>query len=573
MKTFALLLTFLSAHAIGLEPPHQTEIDLGPFGPFPNFTPEKREIICERKPGTDYISCEYIKSKNLENIHQKYFEKQLNAFPDITSDFWFFLDRFDDPGSSQRYGSPNHMHTIDLDNDGDKELLQIFFKGPGHDILRGQYVSEKAKTHLIVWDFNGKNFYDASHKFFNDNRDMACVPDWKSTIVDLNKDSKVDIFFSCSQEDGRNPNLGSDMQDFLVGLLSQSNGKYNIVKFGPKKWYHSVGSGLDENSIPFVTGAGYPNNHIQNNSYYYDDYLNNIFTNYNNILPNISPKSFVFLSKNNYYSDTLIQHSFDRENAVQGYYKENNYSAWIKTDLSVVESEHVDDITLNLFSGDKRKVSVNKINDKFVAGIGGGSGFKDFCELKLHKDKNPVAAATLELSWLPQYYLGDTQTSDSEIIAISIIYLADIVNGEVILEPAEIIGEENFLSGSTPLSCMDVNNDGYDDLVYSIAYRPEWVKNNTEKLNFLDVEYPTYQRIYINQQNGKFKKLNIERNEYFEFPNNSGAEAYGSIMADVDGDKIQDIIVFPYNVVQFHKSMHNTLMFYKGKRSLSLNKK
>lgn len=60
MKTFTLLLTFLSAHVIGLEPPSQTEIDLGPFGPFPNFTPVKREIVCERKPGTDYIRCEYV---------------------------------------------------------------------------------------------------------------------------------------------------------------------------------------------------------------------------------------------------------------------------------------------------------------------------------------------------------------------------------------------------------------------------------------------------------------------------------------------------------------------------------
>lgn len=60
MKTFALLLTFLSTQVMGLEPPQQTEMDLGPFGPFPNFAPVKREIVCERKPGTDYITCEYV---------------------------------------------------------------------------------------------------------------------------------------------------------------------------------------------------------------------------------------------------------------------------------------------------------------------------------------------------------------------------------------------------------------------------------------------------------------------------------------------------------------------------------
>jgi len=573
MKSFALLLTFLSTHVMGLEPPSQTEIDLGPFGPFPNFTPVKREIVCERKPGTDYILCEYFSSKNPKSLNQKYFEKQNNAFPDITNDFWFFLDEFENPESSDRYGSPNHMHSVDMDNDGDQELLQVFFKGPGHDIMRGQYVSENAKTHLIVWDFDGEKFYDATDKFLNDVTNMACIPDWKSINVDLNQDSIDDIFFSCSQEDGRNPNLGSDMQDFLVGLLSQSNGKYDIVKFGPKKWYHSVGSGIDDNGIPFVTGAGYPNNHIQNNVYYFDNYSNDIFTNYSNTFPNISPASFVFLSKNSDSSDTLIQHSFDEENAVQGYYRKNTYSEWIKTPLVSVESKFEDNVIIQLFSGDERQIPITKINEKFVAGIGGGGGFKDFCELRLFKDSSSLAAATLELSWLPDFKSGDIHVSDSEIVPISITYLINIVNGEIVIKPAEIIGEENFISGSTPLSCMDVNNDGYDDLVYSISYRPEWVKRNSDRLKELDVEYPTHQRIYINQQNGKFKKLNLDSSDNFEFPENYGAEAYGSIMADVDGDKIQDIVVFPHNVVTFYKSMDGTMMLYKGKRSLSLDKK
>lgn len=60
MKIFALLLTFLSTHVMGLELPSQTEMDLGPFGPFPKFAPVKHEIVCERKPGTDYILCEYV---------------------------------------------------------------------------------------------------------------------------------------------------------------------------------------------------------------------------------------------------------------------------------------------------------------------------------------------------------------------------------------------------------------------------------------------------------------------------------------------------------------------------------
>ena len=60
MKYLSLLTLIIVYPTFGLEAPTKTEMDLGPFGPFPTFHPVKREIVCERKPGTDYILCEYI---------------------------------------------------------------------------------------------------------------------------------------------------------------------------------------------------------------------------------------------------------------------------------------------------------------------------------------------------------------------------------------------------------------------------------------------------------------------------------------------------------------------------------
>lgn len=60
MKIFVFLLTFVSAQVWSLEPSAITEIQIGAFGSFSNLGPVRRGIVCERKPGTDYIYCEYV---------------------------------------------------------------------------------------------------------------------------------------------------------------------------------------------------------------------------------------------------------------------------------------------------------------------------------------------------------------------------------------------------------------------------------------------------------------------------------------------------------------------------------
>jgi len=60
MKIFVFLLTFVSAQVWSLEPSAITEIQIGAFGSFSNLGPVRRGIVCERKPGTDYINCEYV---------------------------------------------------------------------------------------------------------------------------------------------------------------------------------------------------------------------------------------------------------------------------------------------------------------------------------------------------------------------------------------------------------------------------------------------------------------------------------------------------------------------------------
>ncbi len=58
MKYLISIVWFLAISAFSLEVSSKTEI--GPFRFLPKFVPVQKEIVCERKPGTDYILCEYV---------------------------------------------------------------------------------------------------------------------------------------------------------------------------------------------------------------------------------------------------------------------------------------------------------------------------------------------------------------------------------------------------------------------------------------------------------------------------------------------------------------------------------
>lgn len=468
-----------------------------------------------------------------------YFIEVPAAFPDPTNQYWFF----DKSRPANTFaGSGIASTAVDMNGDGRKEFVLVIHKGSGHDVNRGKYVSETCKSTTVVYEFVDNKFVDSSEKYLDVNRDFGACVDMNAALVDINKDGKLDIFFSTNQEDGRNPDLGSKMDSQLAGWVSQSDGKYKIIKFADSKWYHSIGSGIDSSGRPFVAGAGYPNNFDQNIRYVWNG--NGLTAVNDGLLPNISPVTFVFKSVQSNTSDVLIQHTWDLQLGAEAYVKQN--MTWRATNKVNLPVKYVRDEKLTLFSGDSRTVKILDLNGTNIVGTGGGSNLENLCTIKLHKDKDPVAVGTYNISKIKNYVPGNG-IKDPDLYGEYLPVAFYVENGTLIYKQIEIKGETNFSPGR--FQCLDVNKDGYDDLTLGVM--------NDRNLQS--------QRIYINNQDGTFTKLELGPKGVMSMLGHVGM--YMSYMDDFDNDGKMDIVIYPSNITS-QLSLNDGIKLYKGLKNI-----
>jgi hypothetical protein len=481
-------------------------------------------------------------------VSQPYFTEVLGAFPNPTSHFWFF-NQNQPPQNNLRTnigsGKLNAVFSVDLNNDGNKEVVMVIYKGYGHDNM-GSYAIENCKTTTVIYTLVGERFVDVSDSYLEKERDFkACIGDDYTSVVDVNGDNKPDMFFSPNQEDGRNPQLGSQMNSQLVGWISQPNGKYKVTHFGPSKWYHSIGSGVDQSGNIFITGNGH-NNNIDPNNLRYIWNGREMQTIYDQYFPEISPHKFIFLSKNGKSSDTLIQHYANStiEMGAIGYYQEN--SIWYKTNTIAPEVKQVGEENFQVWSGDTRKVKVIDVEGYKAVGWGGGSNLNGLCEFRLYKDEKPTVLGIYNIASIPNYVPG-TLIKESEVVPINFWGVLDVKDKKLTYQKLEIIGESRF--GPGRMQCVDINKDGYDDVVVGLG--------NDDSIR--------HKRIYINQKNGTLKKLDLGSDG--EMKLNETVDLYMSWLDDFDNDGLMDIIVYPANHVS-NTSFEGTLKYYRGTRKI-----
>jgi hypothetical protein len=472
-------------------------------------------------------------------VDQPYFTEVANAFSDPKQHSWFSNITKLFPNNVDHLGNVNSVLATDLNNDGRNEFIMVIYKGPAHGNV-GTYASDPCRSTTVIYTYRDNKFIDVSDTYLEANRDFkACITDSNPAVIDINNDGKKDFFFSANQEDGRRPDLGSEMTSPLVGWVSQPNGKYKIVNFAPNKWYHSIGSGIDSSGNTFVTGAGYPNDQVQNNRYIWNG--REMQTIYDQYFPDISPNSFVFLSREGNASDLLIQHTWSKQMGAEGYYKEN--SIWYKTNMVGPSVTEIGEETFQVWSGDKRKVTVLKIEGHHVVGTGGGSQLDSLTECKLDKNQKPVAVGTYSLGIIPTYVPGEViKEQNTKVIIMPVSF--DVRDKKLTMTKLNIIGENDFSPGK--IQCLDANKDGYDDIVLSLG--------NDKNLR--------HQRIYINQKDGTFKKLEVSNMVLHD-----KVRLYFSHMADFDNDGIIDIIAFPGNYYN-DASYAGAIKFYRGTKAI-----
>jgi hypothetical protein len=161
-------------------------------------------------------------------------------------------------------------------------------------------------------------------------------------------------------------------------------------------------------------------------------------------------------------------------------------------------------------------------------------------------NSEPFSVGVTYMPTLKTLYASGTELK-FENLNFDVELTAYTIKGKELIRTAlNIPGETNLTGGR--LQCIDVNKDGYDDLVMSVG------PGKTNEIS----------RIYINQKDSTFKKLDIGDLSKFVLHD---VDKHMSEMADFDGDGIMDIIVYPDNVLN-NKSLKGAIKFYKGVKTV-----
>ena len=576
------------------------------FQGFDFFQQIDQSIECVRKPGTDMLVCsnKFVPADDEEEddanpvvgpvaeLESNYFVKVEGAFPDVTDDYWFFLDENESPETTDKWAGHSHLRLADIDNDGQPEIMQIHIIGPGKQYDRQKIITESnpVRTNIVVWDYQDSEFLNVTEEYFSET-DLECAVDEmesRRAEIDINQDGQIDIFISCNQEDGatRLAEHGGHTAQ-LVGLISDFDGTYKIHKFGDFKWWHNVKVGQDEQGIPYVVGAGYiansikedgtytySNDYLQNETYYWDHNTNEMITQFNDNYPDIhAGGQTMMVSRYNDFTDLVIQQPPKKDlkqyrfevgywanYVMQAYYLDEPYGEWQKTPVVELEYDVVAEVDLYGWESTAPKRR-NVVDFNGWRGISHGGDMRPVCEFTLYKDSPPVIYIEAHLQWAPFWQEGDDSQEMDDLIAINVPYFVEFQGGELTQPvPVEIANVESPVISNT--QCLDVNNDGYDDIVQgygNFSARPYW--NPPEEMaEFLVMDH----RIYINQQDGTFEALDMPKDERIQIPGNATMERGASVFADFDGDGINDVVFFPDNLTRYNSRMVDHMQFYKG---------
>jgi hypothetical protein len=572
---------------------------------FDFFEQLQHSIECARKPGADYLTCSNkVVSQDDDDgddatpvaepvvvVKPKtYFVKVEDAFPDPVDAYWFHLDEGEELGDDEwRMGAGAAVKLADIDNDGLPEIIMYTAHGPGRWEYRQKFLPylDPPRTKFVIYDYQDSKFHDVTDLYFNSEPiiDSATgIYESRRAEIDINQDGQIDIFYTGHQEDGaRRPAEYGSSGAYLFGLISQWDGTYEIQQFGERKWWHNVKVGRDEQGIPYVVGAGFVENGIddegvfrytdndvvQNERYYWDHNTDKMITQLNDNFPDIFPGGMTIMtSRYGDFTDQVVQIPTKVESAdfqqrtgawpmlaLQGYYLDEPYGEWQKTPILELQAEKVGEFTWKNWLGYEHTETALEING--YVGMVDFASTNPLCNFTLYKNQPTVILTSNGIKLIPDFeegmYIEEGQLNNSA----NLLHFVELQNGELSRVPVEI---DNYDPVAPLPLCVDVNSDGYDDIVSPYHYGGQFGREISNHV------------FYINQQDGTFKKLEIPVSERPQLPEKHTLEIAKSVIADFDGDGIVDTVFYPFNLLNYngyhidatYTGMEDHLQFYKG---------
>lgn len=435
-----------------------------------------------------------------------------------------FMDYFY-PEDKKCTGSATLTSVIDINNDGKKDLfVHIFCWTPIEEQGKPKTGPNPDSVAVFLQNESG-NFEYANEKVFGTRQVSFEGVSRKVTIADYNNDGYMDLAYAVNREDGRAalPDGSSDAHAIVV--LSQGNGKYKVEKLGKLGYFHSVESVKNKYSAYDVifTGFTLPNKQAFR-------FVNGVWIDVSNEYPNLSAATFRASSD----GKTIITDKGNVSNSVSLAKYELISDQWTKTAESNVNG------TLVPLTSPWNGAFINSFSVTEGSTLHVGAAYDESCILNINPEEK-VYVGKYNAIVISNYVQGTTVTAtgpgDSNSLARLHSYrLSDLSNRNT-----SLIENEVTTATYSFISCKDINNDGYDDIV---VY-PLWAPNNQSVI------------IYLNNKRGRFVQFNPQW-----LPKTIDGFMKTSLYDDFNNDGIPDIVY--YNL-----SGHGTPpMLYKGKKSL-----
>ena len=462
------------------------------------------------------------------------FIEVLNVMPNPTS-----IYKFTDPNNDP----PNLMGSIlvapiDVDGDGKKELLMLITKGYSQS-----YSTLPARTKISILKYVNNKFVEITNNVLTSQNSISGIPT-EIKVIDINGDGIDDILISMSQDDGRDINKGGLLTAQMVAVLSKGKNSLSINSFGQPAFWETLNVGKDVKGDTFIIGGGAlvlsPNSQYQ--------YLSNKFNTVNNFSLDFNASAFEFSSsKNTNSSDSLIAVSQFNGFSLDGYSKDST-EKWLKIGSLQAPYPFVGKAqTFNEFNNSYGTDDVLKIdNDKYVLGNGSfGNALSKSCVINVYPNDIPTTLFLMPEVVIKNYVPGNIIKTSDLTIGNRLIG-AKILNGNLINSNPIIDSQLTENINANQFECIDINRDGYQDIVLH--------QMSTGSVNTTPV-------IYLNNKDGTFKRSMYATNTIMAPDNYVNLES--SVMGDFDGDGYLDIIIFPSSPSS-NQNFEGTMKFYKG---------
>lgn len=465
------------------------------------------------------------------NVVNSYFSQNPLLLPDVSSYY------------SQLCGARTNAQSavvVDLNNDGKKDLLFTLWCGQAQNGVY-QPASVPVKNTIIAFvQQNDGTFIDNTYKVFGTKLPNMGGIATTGMVADLNGDGLPDIVYNVTQEDGRSPDpvTGDITNNFAINvvLLSQGDGTYSIVPYGPSSWW--LGSKLVKNS-----NGGF--------DVYSRDYTSKgiIYRFLGNKSLEVIEESFKAINSNiilffnsNYFEDDSVITQNGIVNGLEFYKKISGI--WEKLSSWSLPSSKIQFGKWTSWQGGHGLVPVITIDENdYVSGVLDESCIfrptpqsekNIIIGMTAYKFKNRFNGGDIIEGVGMEHYFGMLSFSTKD--------------GVIVKNKISIDNEQtNIQKFSFTNSCRDINNDGYDDIIINT-----W-GNNPKPI------------IYLNDKSGNLNLINTSN-----FPSSNINDGDSSmILEDINGDKINDILYWPVAGLKSFDSKPVNYYLFPGINQLS----